>query len=85
MGEARRDALADVLADETDADPDDPTPRIVAAQVEALLAALSNVYLRRRMAGESANVILPSVREAAMKGFDLLESGIGDYPGPQPT
>jgi AcrR family transcriptional regulator len=85
MGEARREALAAVLADETDADPDDPTPRIVAAQVEALLTALSNVYVRRRMAGESANVILPSVREAAVKGFDLLESGIGDYPGPQPT
>jgi AcrR family transcriptional regulator len=81
MHDLRKEYLARVLADQTDADPDDPTPRFVAAQVVALTQALSGEYLRRRRAGESHAAILPAVRAAADQAFDLLESGIGDYPG----
>ncbi|GAA4622497.1 TetR/AcrR family transcriptional regulator [Actinoallomurus vinaceus] len=82
MHELRKGYLAQVLAEETDADPDDPVPRFVAAQVVALTQAISGEYLRRLRAGESYVVILPSVRVAADRGFDLLKSGIGNYPEP---
>jgi AcrR family transcriptional regulator len=81
MHDLRKEYLAQVLAEETDADPDDPTPRFVAAQVVALTHAISAKYLRRRRGGESHAAILPAVRAAVDQGFDLLKSGIGNYPG----
>lgn len=84
MHELRKEHLAQVLA-ETDADPDDPTPRFVAAQVVALTHAITMEYLRRRVAGEAHSVILPSVRAAADKAFAMLGSGIGDYPREDPS
>jgi AcrR family transcriptional regulator len=81
MSDLRKDHLAQVLAEETDADPDDPTPRFVAAQVVALTQTISLEYLSRRRAGESHAAILPAVRAAVDQAFDLLKSGIGDYPG----
>ncbi|GAA4602657.1 hypothetical protein GCM10023195_08390 [Actinoallomurus liliacearum] len=80
MSDQRRDHLAQVLVEETDADSDDPTPRFVAAQVVALTHAISLESLRRRRAGESHAAVLPAVRAAVDQGFDLLKSGIGDYP-----
>jgi AcrR family transcriptional regulator len=80
MGDLRKEYLAQVLTEETDADPDDPTPRIVAALVVALTHAISTEYLRRLRAGESHAAILPAVRAAVDQGFELLRSGIGDYP-----
>jgi AcrR family transcriptional regulator len=79
MQELREDYLARVLAEETDADPDDPTPRIVAAQLVGLTRAISAEYLRRRMAGESLEAVLPPIRAAARRAFDLIEHGVGDY------
>jgi transcriptional regulator MftR-like protein len=79
MHELRRDHLARVLAEETDADPDDPTPRLVAAQMSELIRTVSDEYLRRRLAGESLEAVIPPVRAAADRAFELLESGIGDY------
>jgi AcrR family transcriptional regulator len=79
MGELREDHLARVLADETGADPDDPMPRLVAAQLNAVIRTVSAEFLRRRLAGESLEAILPSVRAAADRGFDLVESGAGAY------
>jgi hypothetical protein len=60
-------------------DPDDPPPRLVAAQLVALTRAVSSEFLRRRLAGESLEAIFPLVRAAAARAFDLLESGVGDY------
>jgi AcrR family transcriptional regulator len=80
MHDLRKEHLARVLADETDADPDDPTPRLVAAQVVALTHAISMEYLRRGLAGERHAAVLPAIRAAADQAFDLLKSGIGDYP-----
>ncbi|GLY87092.1 TetR/AcrR family transcriptional regulator [Actinoallomurus iriomotensis] len=79
LHEQREEYLARVLAEETDADPDDPTPRLVAAQLAALTRAVGTEFLRRRMAGESVETILPSVRAAAERAFHLLESGVGAY------
>jgi AcrR family transcriptional regulator len=79
MNELRERYVAGVLADETDADPDDPTPRLVAAQLVALVRAVSDEYLRRRLAGESLETAVPPVRATAERAFDLLEAGVGDY------
>lgn len=85
MGELRDEYLAGVLADETDADPDDPTPRLVAAQLVAVIKVASGEYLRRRVAGESVDASLPHVRAAADRAFDLVESGAGDYAVKDPS
>jgi AcrR family transcriptional regulator len=79
MHEQSEEYLARVLAEETDADPDDPTPRLVAAQMAALTRAVSAEFLRRRLAGESLEAILPATRAAAERAFQLLESGVGAY------
>ncbi len=85
MGELREEYLAGILADETDADPDDPTPRMVAAQLVAVIKVASGEYLRRRTAGESVETVLPYVRAAADRAFDLVESGAGDYAVRRPS
>jgi len=79
MHEQREDYLARVLADETDADPDDPTPRLVAALLAALTRTVSEEFLRRRLAGEAIEAVIPAVRAAADRAFDLLETGCGAY------
>jgi AcrR family transcriptional regulator len=85
MHELREQYLARVLADEIDADPDDPTPRLVAAQLVALTRTVSEEFLRRRLAGESLEAVVPAVRAAADRAFDLLESGVGDYAAKDPS
>jgi hypothetical protein len=79
MGELREEYLARVLAEETDAGPDDPTPRLVAAQLVALTRTVSAEFLRRRLAGQSLETVIPPVRAAADQAFDLIESGVGAY------
>jgi hypothetical protein len=45
----------------------------------AVTRAVSEEFLRRRLAGESLEMIIPPVRAAADRAFDLLESGVGRY------
>lgn len=71
--------LAHTLADETDADPDDLTPQLAAAQVLTVTRLLSRHAVSRKMAGESWAEIIPDVRRQAESAFDQLETGIGDY------
>jgi AcrR family transcriptional regulator len=52
---------------------------LVAALLVALTRAVSEEYLQRRLAGESNEVIIPPIRAAADRAFDLLESGVGRY------
>ncbi|RJL32462.1 TetR/AcrR family transcriptional regulator [Bailinhaonella thermotolerans] len=75
----REDALAEALAEETDAGPDDPVPALAAAQISAALRVVNSYFLRRRRAGETLDEIHPGAREAAEKAFAMLESGFGDY------
>ncbi|WP_214317167.1 TetR/AcrR family transcriptional regulator [Nonomuraea sediminis] len=75
----RNTNLANTLAEVTDADPDDLTPQLVAAQILEATRLLSRNAVRRKLAGESWSEILPWLREQAEAVFDLLEKGIGDY------
>jgi len=79
LDELREEYLARVLTEETDADPDDPTPRLVAAQLVALTRTVSAEFLRRRLAGEGVEAAIRPTRAAADRAFELLESGVGDY------
>ncbi|MFI6706971.1 TetR/AcrR family transcriptional regulator [Nonomuraea sp. NPDC050478] len=75
----REEALAEALADELDADADDPAPRLVAAQILTTTRLLSDYAVRRSLAGEPWETIAPDLRAQAEAAFGLLESGIGDY------
>lgn len=79
IGQIGQDVLARVLAEETGADPDDVTPRIVAAMIMTAQWTLVNDITRRKLAGETLEEMRDSVHAAAHRAFDLLEHGIGDY------
>jgi AcrR family transcriptional regulator len=88
VGFARRseDALTEAFALQTGAAPGDLTPRLAAAQVMGVRLALLTENGRRIAAGESADAVYPDAVAAANVGFDLLERGLGDYPGsPRPV
>ncbi|MFI7124669.1 TetR/AcrR family transcriptional regulator [Nonomuraea sp. NPDC050153] len=78
LGEERQRALAQALADELEADPDDLTPRLVASHILNTTRLLGDYSTRRQLAGEAWESIEPALRAQAEKAFDLLESGIGD-------
>ncbi|MGW6502351.1 TetR/AcrR family transcriptional regulator [Nonomuraea angiospora] len=78
IGEERERALARALADELEADPDDLTPRLVAAHLLNTTRLLCDHSIRRLLAGEDWESIEPDLRAQADKAFDLLESGIGE-------
>ncbi|MFD9944982.1 TetR/AcrR family transcriptional regulator [Nonomuraea sp. NPDC059023] len=71
--------LARTVAEDVEADPDDLSPRLVAAQILSVTRMLSRLAVRRKQAGESWGEILPDVRRRAEAAFDLLENGIGRY------
>ncbi|MEU8273487.1 TetR/AcrR family transcriptional regulator [Microbispora bryophytorum] len=75
----REERLARTLAEEADADPDDLTPRLVAAQICATVRTLTRHFAMRQMAGEDATLIRADVREHAERAFGLLERGVGGY------
>ena len=71
--------LAQALAKEMQAKPDDITPRLVAGQVLALYATLFAEGARRQLAGQTSEEIHAALEASAMTGLDLLEYGIGTY------
>ncbi|GGO07645.1 TetR family transcriptional regulator [Microbispora rosea subsp. aerata] len=75
----REERLARTLAEETGADPDDPTPWLVSAQICAVVRALTRHFAVRQTAGEDPALIRADLREHAGRAFDLLEHGIGGY------
>ncbi|MGI8331623.1 TetR/AcrR family transcriptional regulator [Actinomadura scrupuli] len=79
IGEQAEEALARALAEDTGAGPDDLTPRIAAAMIMAASHRLVEEITRRKAAGETLGEMRQSVRVAAERTFDLLESGLGDY------
>ncbi|GII03639.1 TetR/AcrR family transcriptional regulator [Planobispora takensis] len=79
MNETREHRLAEAVADELDADPDDLTPAVVAAQIGATLRTVVGYAVRRMLAGETVEAIAPDLRRQAEHAFALLEKGIGDY------
>jgi len=79
MTELAEATLAQALAEDLGADPDDVTPRIAAAMFTAAGNRLIREILQRKAAGESLTEMRQGVYEAANRTFDLLEQGLGDY------
>lgn len=77
--EEREDALAAVLAEESGASPDDPLPRLVAAQLGGVHRVLFQETFRRTLNGETHDEIAAALDETARLAFDLLEPCLADY------
>ncbi|MFJ1755836.1 TetR family transcriptional regulator [Kitasatospora sp. NPDC088134] len=72
-------ALADLLAADTAAGPDDLTPRLAAAQIAGVRDTLVEDNFRRLAAGEPVDDVQRTAVTAAELAFDLLERGLGGY------
>jgi AcrR family transcriptional regulator len=71
--------LAELLAEETGAGPDDIEPRVVAA---ALMAAQRELVAQTRAtvaAGLRGPALVRQVKTQGARAFDRLEAGLGDY------
>ncbi|MDL4812851.1 TetR/AcrR family transcriptional regulator [Actinomadura opuntiae] len=79
LGQQMKDVLADLLAEDTGAGPDDITPRAVAAMIYAAQGVLIEEIAARKTAGETLAEMREDVYASAARVFDLLEHGIGDY------
>ncbi|NKZ06519.1 TetR/AcrR family transcriptional regulator [Actinomadura latina] len=79
LHEEREDALAAVLARETAAHPDDPLPRLVAAQLGAVHRVLFQETLRRTMDDEPNEEIAAALTRSARTAFDLLAPSLAHY------
>lgn len=79
MGVLRERYLAQVLAEETDADPDDPTPRLIAGQVCSALRVAGESFVTRRIAGQSVAVARAATVQTLDRSLEMLTDGIGDY------
>ncbi|QKW33888.1 TetR/AcrR family transcriptional regulator [Actinomadura sp. NAK00032] len=77
--EEREDALAAALAEQTGAAPDDPLPRLVAAQLGAVHRFLFQETLRRTLTGETNDEIAAALTKTARTAFDLLSPSLNDY------
>ncbi|MFF1742808.1 TetR/AcrR family transcriptional regulator [Streptomyces mirabilis] len=80
IAERSEAALAAVLAEETGTHLDDPMPKLVAGAIAGAYQATTAEIRRRVIAGEHAESIRRIVTAAARRAFDLLQSGLGDYP-----
>lgn len=77
--EEREDALAAVLAAETAAAPDDPLPRLVAAQLGAVHRVLFQETLRRTLDDQPPDEMAAALAKSARTAFDLLSPSLNDY------
>ncbi|MEO3860337.1 hypothetical protein [Acrocarpospora sp. B8E8] len=71
-----------LLADVADADPDDPTPSIVAAQVCAVIRTLTMQTVIRRIAGEVWDEIAPDLRTHAERASPCSNTASATTPTP---
>lgn len=79
LHDARQAALADALAAETGAAPEDITPRIAAAQIAGVQRVLCDEITRRTLGGETNAEIAAALTRDAVIAFDALESALGTY------
>jgi AcrR family transcriptional regulator len=73
------DALTALLAEETDAAPDDIEPRIAAEAMMALHRSLIDFARRRASSRRSGADFASEIRAAGEHALALLEGGLGDY------
>ena len=79
MHDQREAALAELLATETGAAPDDITPRAAAAQLGGVHRVLFQQILELTLDGWSNQRIAETVTVSAQRGFDLLTGSLADY------
>jgi AcrR family transcriptional regulator len=72
-------ALAELLADETGAAPDDVTARAAANALLGVQRALVDLVRRRVLADDRPERLADDVRELGRRAFALLDHGLGDY------
>ncbi|GAA4241373.1 TetR family transcriptional regulator [Actinomadura meridiana] len=77
--EEREDALATVLAEQTGASPDDPLPRLAAAQFGGVHRVLFQDALRRTLNGQTNDEIATALAETARTAFNLLTPALATY------
>jgi AcrR family transcriptional regulator len=78
-------ALADVLADQTGARPDDIAPQVAANALMGVQRALLEQVRRQVLAGEEPVRLADNIRASTRQALALLEHGLGDYgAGPPP-
>jgi AcrR family transcriptional regulator len=73
------DALAALLTAETDAPASDLRPQIAANALIGVQRALIDYTRRRVLADEALDRLAADVRRLGLRGFALLEHGLGDY------
>ncbi len=78
-GSRTQAALADALAGETGAAPEDPLPRLVAAQLTAVQFTLTADNRRALTAGQRADDRYPAAKAAAETAYRLLDQGLHGY------
>ena len=72
-------ALAELLAEETRAGPDDVEPRVVAAALMGAQRALVADVRASILAGVRGQRLMRSLRTQLKRGFARLEAGLADY------
>jgi AcrR family transcriptional regulator len=72
-------ALADLLADQTGAGPDDIAPKVAANALMGVHRALLDEVRRRVLAGEEPARLAADIRALTRQALALLEHGLGDY------
>jgi AcrR family transcriptional regulator len=78
-------ALADLLASQTGAGPDDVAPRVAANALMGVQRALLDQVRRRILAGEDPVRLAADIRASTRQALALLVHGLGDYgAGPPP-
>ena len=73
------EALAELLAEETGAHPDDLTPWVAANALVGLHRALLEDVRREALAGRSTQSLARSLRRRGQRAVEQLERGFGDY------
>ncbi|WP_040813676.1 TetR family transcriptional regulator [Nocardia concava] len=82
LGERSETALAQALSDAAGTEPNDPTPRLVAAALAGLDRALHAEIRRGILAGADPEAVRAGIIETATRGFDTAIAGLADYPAP---
>jgi AcrR family transcriptional regulator len=73
------DALAILLAEETDAEPGDLSPQVAANAMVGVHRALIGYVRGRVLADERTAMLASDVRDRYQRSFALLERGLGGY------
>jgi AcrR family transcriptional regulator len=73
------DALATLLAEETEAGPDDIEPRLAAEAMMAFHRSLVDFARRRARSRTSSADLAAEIRAAGERALELLERGLPDY------